>query len=258
MNRRLVLAAVAVGLLATLAGCSMIFGGISDETLDEEADYEDLKDRNATAAIDLEAGGYVFGSAEFRAVYDLDDQEEVSMYRSSFYREQALDISAVRYWYPNGTVRTGSEIDVDQGRSSTDIVVPDGNGTLAMTGEASTRSLRLPATVEGSYNVSLPEGHRTSSILFGDVSPSGYERSIVDDREWLEWEEVDSTLSIRHFLPRDVYVFGGFVGVILVVGGAGAGYLYLLVKRLRKQRRDLGLDVDIDDDSDRRPPPGMG
>ncbi len=257
MNRRFVLATVAVVVLIVLAGCSMVFGGISDEELDQDAEYDDLRDSDADVAMDIE-GGSLLGSGEFRAVYDLNETEELSLYRSNFYRDEALDIHSVRYWYPNGTMLTGSEIEVDQGRSSTDIVVPDGNGTLAFSGDAGSKTFQLPAFVEGSYEITLPEDHRTTNFLFGNVNPGGYDREMVDDgtRERLVWSDVDSTISIRFYHTRDIPLFLGLVGVVTLVGGAGIAYYYRKTKRLKEQREELGLDVDVEDDND-GPPPGM-
>lgn len=255
MNRRLLLGVVAASLLVGLAGCSMIFGGISDEELDREANYSDLTDRDADVVIDIEGAGLI-GGGEFRAVYDLNETDELSLYRSSFYRDEALDIHSVRYWYPNGTEVTGSELYVDQGRSSTEVRVPDGNGTLAFSGSAGSKTFRLPAYVSGSYEVTIPDGHRTSNFLFGDVNPGGYEREVVDDRERLTWEHVDSTIALRYYLARDIPLFIGLVGVVLVLGGGGMAYVYRQVKRLQEQRKEMGLDVDVDDDSG-GPPPGF-
>ncbi|SDQ46938.1 DUF5803 family protein [Natronobacterium texcoconense] len=256
MNRRLVLASIAVVLLIGLAGCTTLFGGISDEELDREADYSDLQESDADVAIEIENGGLI-SSGEFRAVYDLNETEELSLYRSSFYRDEPLDVHSVRYWHPNGTEMTGSELEVDQSRSSTEIRVPDGNGTLAFSGGAGTRTFQLPAYVSGSYDVTLPEGYRTSNFLFGDVNPGGYDREIVDDQERLTWGEVDSTISLRYYLTRDITLFTGLIVVVLVLGGAGIAYYYYQVQRLQEQREELGLDVEMEDDSDDGPPPGL-
>ncbi|APW99679.1 hypothetical protein CHINAEXTREME_18725 [Halobiforma lacisalsi AJ5] len=252
MNRRLLLAVVAVALLVGFAGCSTIFGGISDEELDREVEYDDLRDSDADVAIEIEDAGLIT-NGEFRAVYDLNGTEELSLYRSSFYRDEALDVYGVRYYHPNGTEMTGSELEVDQSRSSTEITVPDGNGTLAFSGSAGSRTFRLPAFVEGSYEVTLPEGYRTSNFLFGDVNPGGYEREIVDDRERLVWDQVDSTISLRFYLTRDITLFTGLIGVVVVLGTLGIGYYYLQVKQLREQREEMGLDVELEDDSDDGP-----
>ncbi len=255
MNRRLLLAAVAVALLATTAGCSAIFGGISEEALDREAEYDDLLEREADVVIDIERGG-LLGGGEFRAVHDLNDTAQLSLYRSTFYSDNALDVEGVRYWYPNGTMLTGSELEVDQSRSSTEIVVPDGNGTLAYTGEASGRTFQLEAFTHGSYEVLVPEGYRTSNFLFGNVNPGGYEREVIDDREQLSWEHNDSAISLRYYLPRDLVLFVGVVGVVAVLGGAGILYYRRQVERLREQREEMGLDVEIEDDDSG--PPGFG
>ncbi|MFP9190418.1 DUF5803 family protein [Natronosalvus vescus] len=255
VNRRLLLATAVVALLMVTAGCSMIFGGISDETLDEEQDYDDLRDREANVTIEVGSGG-IISSGEFRAVYDLNDTEELSLYRSTFYRENALDIRAVRYWYPNGTELTGSEIHVDQGRSSTEVRVPDSNGTLAFTGDAGQRTFYLPAFVDDSYEVILPEGYRTTNYLFGQVSPGGYDREVRDDREHLTWEHTGSSLSIRFYPSRDIPIFIGVLVLVTTLGGLGVAYYYRQVKRLEEQRKEMGIDVEMDDDDRKRPPPG--
>ncbi|AFZ71772.1 DUF5803 family protein [Natronobacterium gregoryi] len=257
MNRRLVLASIAVVLLVGLAGCTAIFGGVPDEELDREAEYDDLRDSDADVAISIDDAGMIT-NGEFRAVYDLNETEELSLYRSSFYRDRALDVHGVRYWYPdNGTELKGSELEVDQSRSSTVVRVPDGNGTVAFSGGSGSRTFQIPAYVDGSYEVTLPEGYRTSNFLFGDVNPGGYEREVVDDQEHLAWETVDSTVALRYYLTRDVPLFAGLVVVVLLLGGAGAGYYYRQVKQLQEQREEMGLDIDIDDDSDDGPPPGL-
>ncbi|ELY44474.1 DUF5803 family protein [Natronorubrum sulfidifaciens] len=256
MNRRLVLAVLAVGLLVGAAGCTALFSGISDEELDREQEYDDLRESDADVAIDIE-GGSIISNGEFRAVYDLEDTEELSLYRSNIYSDRALDIHSVRYWHPNGTEMTGSELDIEQSDTSTDVRVPDGNGTLAFSGDAGRKTFTLPAYMEGSYEVTIPEDHRTSNFLFGSVNPSGYDREIVDSHERLTWEDVDSTISLRYYLDRDIPLFIGLVATVVVIGGAGAAYYYRQVKRLRKQREELGLDVELEDDSDDGPPPGM-
>lgn len=235
----------------------MISGGsISDKKLDREQQYEDLKASDADVAIDIKSKG-VTGGGEFRAVYDLNGTEKLSLYRSGFTRNNPLDIHSVRYWYPNGTEVTGSELHIDQGRSNTEVRVPDGNGTLAFSGEAGSKTFQLPAFLEGSYEVTTPEGHRTSNFLFGSVNPSGYEREIVDNQERLRWEHVDSTISLRYYLTRDITLFAGLVGGVIALGAVGIVYYYRQVKQLREQREELGLNISIDDDSNDGPPPGF-
>jgi hypothetical protein len=256
MNRRLVLAVIAVVALISLAGCTTFFGGVSDEDLDREQEYDDLRDGETDAAIDIEDGGFLSGD-EYRVVYDLNDTESFSMSQSTLYTDRPLDIHSVRYWYPDGTELTGSELDIEQDSSSTDVRVPDGNGTLAFSGDTDSRSFQLPAYVHGSYEVTPPEGYRTSNFLFGSVNPGDYEREIVDDQERLTWEHVDSTISLRYYLERDIPLFVGLVGATIALGGAGVAYYYRKIQKLQEQREEMGLDIDIDDDSDDGPPPGM-
>ncbi|ELZ14657.1 hypothetical protein C478_07000 [Natrinema thermotolerans DSM 11552] len=253
MNRRLLFAMVAVALLTMGAGCSAFSGGISDDQLDQDAEYDDLRDSDADVAIEIE-GGNVISNGEFRAVYDLEDTDELSLYRSSLYQDDPLDISAVRYWYPNGTEVNGSDLEIEQGQSETTVQVPNGNGTLAFSGDAGRKTFQLPAYVDGSYEVTVPENHRTSNFFFGDVSPNGYEREVVDDRERLVWDEVDSPISLRYYLTRDIPLFLGLIGVTALLGGIGIAYYYRQIRRLREQREEFGLDVDTEDESDDGPP----
>ncbi|KMT45858.1 hypothetical protein EL22_26375 [Halostagnicola sp. A56] len=54
-----------MALLATLAGCSAFNGGISDEELDREGDYDDLRESNATARIDVDSGEFHYLIASY-------------------------------------------------------------------------------------------------------------------------------------------------------------------------------------------------
>ena len=252
MNRRLVLATVAVAALLMGAGCAAFSGGISDEQLDREQNYSDVRDSDADVTIALEDGNLLHGG-EYRAVYDLTGTEELSLSRSTIYSEEPLDIRSVHYWYPNGTEVNGSDLDIEQGGSATTIAVPDENGTLAFSGDAGRKTFRLPVYVAGSYEVRLPENHRASNFLFGEISPNGYEREVVDDRVRLTWDELetDRTLSLRYYLTRDIPLFLGLMSVVGLLGTIGIGYYYRQIKRLRAQREEFGID--LDDDSDDGP-----
>ena len=253
MNRRLVFATVAVALLLLGAGCAAFSGGISDEQLDREQNYSDVRDGDADVTIALEDGD-LLNSGEYRTVYDLNGTEELSLSQSTIYSQEPLDIYSVRYWYPNGTEVNGSDLEIEQGGSATTISVPDENGTLAFSGDAGRKTFRQPAYVTGSYEVRLPENHRASNFLFGEVSPNGYEREVVDGQVRFSWDEIeaDRPISLRYYLARDIPLFLGLTGVVVLFGGIGIGYYYRQVKRLREQREEFGLD--LDDDSDDGPP----
>jgi uncharacterized protein HemX len=62
---------------------------------------------------------------------------------------------------------------------------------------------------------------------------------------------------VRYYLQRDLYLFGGLLALMLVVGAGGAGYYYLQIRETVRRREEVGLDVDVEDDRD-DPPPGMG
>ncbi|AGB15896.1 hypothetical protein Halru_1282 [Halovivax ruber XH-70] len=240
-NRRLVLAALAVTALLLVAGCTS--NQIPDEQLDSEYDYSDLRERNATVAIDLEAGG-LLDDGSFAAVYDLEDTDEIDVYRSGLFSDSPLDVESVRFWYANGTVVNGSELAVDRGQSQTTISLPASNGTVAFSGAAGKKSFSLPAFRSGSYNVTLPANQRSSSLILGSVSPGGFERSIHDDTETLQWESVDEPLSLQYYHERDVWIFYGAIALAVVGGGIAAAATYRRLAQLRRQRAEMGIEDD--------------
>jgi hypothetical protein len=89
------------------------------------------------------------------------------------------------------------------------------------------------------------------------VQPPNDDRTVVGDRVHLRWEEVEiSILTVRWYLDRDLWLFGGLAGIAGVVGLAGAAYYYREIVRARRRREEEGIDVDYDDDRE-GPPPGM-
>lgn len=241
MNRRHVLALGGVAVLFLLAGCIGPFssGSISDDTLDAEAEY--AWDSDADVHVQVDVG-------EFRAVYDLDGETAYELSRSTYYRDQPVDIEAVRYQYPNGTELTGSELDIDQGRSTTYIDVPDGNGTLAFSAPAGSKRVEIPALVEGTYTVELPRGHRVNNFFLSDVSPSQSSDEVIDDRQILTWSDNDDDINIQFHLWRDHYLFWGLVVGLTGIAIGGVFYYRRQIRRLADRRREIGLDVHDDDD----------
>lgn len=237
MNSRRVAALAATIALVALTGCIGPFasGGISDDTLDAEADYH--WEAEADAAIEVEVG-------EYRAVYDLDGETTISLTQRSYYQDRALDVEAVRFRYPNGTELTGSELDVSQSRSTTTIEVPDGNGTLAFTAPSGSKHVVVPAIVEGSYEVALPPGHRVGNFFLSNVGPSDDDRAVVDDRHVLTWEENDSDIQIRFYLARDHYLFWGIIFGGLGIAIGGSLYYRRQIRRLAERRRELAEAYD--------------
>lgn len=253
---RLLLGVVAVALLAMGAGCTTLFGSgsISDEQLDEEPpDPYAWNETETDVTIWVEGGQY-------RAVYDLNDTERLELFRRAFRNREAVDVSAVRFRYPNGTVVNGSQLAVDKRGSKTVIEVPDPNGTLAFTAGATSKRFSVPNYMAGSYEVVLPEHRRSNVPLFGDVSPGNYDRRVEDDnRQHIVWDrEVNGGISVRYYLQRDIRLFAGLALVATLIGGTGALYKRQQIRGLQRLREEYGLDVDDDDDLDDGPPPGMG
>lgn len=267
MNRRLLLATLAVLALVVSAGClAYVTGGgeVTDETLDAEPSepYEWGTERDAR--IELSSDN------TFRAVYNVSEGDELRLYRSTRYAtEDPLDLRAFRYQYPNGTVINGSTFrerggEVDRTPDEVWVRFGDGmgDGKVALSGDGSPRRFILPTYVTGSYEVGLPEGYTTDFWLFGHVSPGGYEVEQRDDRQWITWDSVtSSSILVQSYRERDFWIF---VAIAVIATGIGLGGYYHFkgqLQELRQRRMEMGLDVEEeleerkDDDDD--PPPGM-
>lgn len=248
MNRRL-LALVSLVSLVALAGCAGFGSVTSEEGLNEDANYDWDTDADATIRI---TGG------EYEAVYTIENRSTMRLYESTRYGDDnPIPVRAVQFRYPNGTVVGMDEIEVEETRSEVTVHLPAENGQLAVTSDTQSRNFATDTFVDGSYEVILPPGYRVDNFVLANVRPSGYETEVVDDRVHIRWDEMNaSAISVRYYMERDVYLFGGLI-VIASIGAAIAGaYVYRQIQDLKRKREEAGLDVDIEED-DRKPPPGM-
>ena len=261
MNRRLLLAAGCLALLALTSGClGFGTGPVGEETLDSEPAEPYAWEADRTAHITVQE------NTQFRAVMEVNRSTIDLFRRDGFGGSNPLSVEAVRYRYPNGTIITGSELrerggEIRETRDETVIELPPGaaesGGTLAFTSGGTPKRFTLPTYVEGTYEVVLPEDREIDFPVFGQVSPGNHE-TVRDDRGrvrvvWTEPVTAD-TVSVRYYLQRDLFVFAGVLGVILVAGAGGLLYRRRQIERLRQQRTEMGLDVETDDDD----PPGPG
>jgi len=252
-RRRLLVGVGLLALLAALAGCSTILGpGEPDpEKIEQNVSYDWNTSANATINIT---------KSEYTAVYVVDNSSEIELYqRDALGTRHPLDIEGVKFQYPNGTVTNVSAEDVDLQRKRAIVNTPAEDGKLAFRSSRRGKQFGAPTFVEGSYNVSLPPGARVDVPILAQVSPRGHETSIENDRVTVTWDDVESqSISVRWYLARDLLLFGGLFGLMLVLGAFGVVYYVRQIRELEERREDIGLDVDTGDDSDDRgPPPGM-
>ncbi|MGQ4555876.1 DUF5803 family protein [Halobellus sp. GM3] len=267
MNRRLLLATACLALLAVTSGCLGIgTGPIPEDRIDSDpaADYAWETDRTVHVTIQE--------NTQFRTVMSLNGSEPtVELFRrDGFGGTNPLPVQSVRYRYPNGTVLTGSEIrerggEVRQTREETIVELPSGepqNGSaLAFTSEGTPKRFTLPTYADGTYEVVLPPNREVELPVFGQVSPRNYETERDDAGQvhivWAEPVTAD-TVSVRFYLQRDLYIFGGVAALVVAVGIGGLLYYRRQIQRLRQRRLEMGVDVETDDDEfDDGPPPGM-
>ncbi|WP_435064767.1 DUF5803 family protein [Halobaculum sp. EA56] len=268
-RRRLLALAALAGMLA-LSGCTGLLGGgsVSEERLDADPAGGEY-DWNESVESDLDAHIVIHENATFSAVYAIEGGGIELFRRDGLGGTNPLDVRAVRYRYPNGTVITGSELRergaVERTRDVVRIDFPgegdvDGD-RIAFTAGSTPKRFALPTYVTGSYEVVLPPNRRASLPVFGDFSPRP-ESTTVDDRNRLHvrWDDVQTdSVIVQFYLPQDIRIFGGVFALLALVGGGGLLYYRRQIEALREQREELGLDVDTDPDDlgDDGPPPGM-
>lgn len=252
MNRRLLLATAMLALLAASAGCAGGFfgpGEFSDEQLNQDAEY----DWNTSANVTVTVNG-----DNYQTVYNVTNRSTLELHTTEALGEEApVEVSAVKFRYPNETVVNASAMEFEKTDSQTVITLPAKHGQVAYTApNDGIRTFELQTFVDGSYEVVLPEGMRIGNVFLGDVRPNPTATELVDNRVHVRWDEVTTeTIVVQYYLARDLLIFGGLLAVLAVIVTVGLGYLWLQVKELSEKREELGLDVDIrDDDVDDGPP----
>ncbi|UPV74132.1 DUF5803 family protein [Halorussus limi] len=256
MNRRLLLACATLAVLAATAGCTGIFGGdqISEKRL--EGDSNATYDWNTTAEVTLNVTG-----GQYRAIYDFSNRSQLKIFqRESLGEEAPVDVKTVRFRYPNGTVVTLDQSQVQRKDSRTVFTLPSREGKLAYTAPHRGKSFSTPTYVEGSYEVILPSGMRVGTPILSQVRPDADQKHQIGGRVHLSWAEVTAkNVTVRYYLARDLLIFGGIIGAGVVIALLGLAYFRLQIRQLEREREEMGLNVDTDgDEFDQGPPPGMG
>lgn len=229
MKRLLIVAAVA-GLVVS-AGC--LGGGVVDEAaLDESATYE--WDTDVDASVNITGGQY-------QAVLNLENRTNVSVFGpGEFGGEAALPVQAVKYRYPNGTVRNVSVLNVTEEGERTVIEAPTEGGQIAYTAQVRSSDLYLPVAVNGSHAVTLPPGDEVGFPIIGGAKPGGYDVDRSGERITLVWSNPDSNIiSVDYYQERNLYIFGGVLGVAAVIAGAGLLYFRAQLRSLAARRGEM-------------------
>jgi len=259
--RRRVLALCGLALLVFLAGCSFGGGEIPEDELTGEADYDWETDANASFTLQ-DSERFSFASETYAAVIDVGNQSSLGVYQvGTIQGESAIQIEALQFRYPNGTVvnATHGNLTAVQGSDSTELRLPAANGTVGYTSARDGKRWVTPAYVDGEYEVTLPAGGRVGLPLLSRAVPGGYETSVADNRMTVRWDDPDrDQVVVRYYLVQDLYLLGGIAGFAAVVALGGLLYYYRSIRAARQKREDVGLDVEMDDDEfGDDPPPGM-
>lgn len=254
-RRRALLALVAV---VFLAGCGLFGGGeIDEDDLVGEQEYN--WESNATTTIDLDVS-----SSAYAAVVDVEDQSSLEVYRVSTFRgDSSVSIEALQFRFANGTIvdATHQNLTAVEGSDETTINLPADNGSVAFTAPRDGKSYASPVFVDGDYELELPESTRVGVWGLSRTSPSPDESVVEDNQMTLYWEEMErgDTISVRYYLVRDLYLFGGLLAIAISLAVGGFTYYYRQIRRAQAKREEVGLDIDMEDDDldDDGPPPGM-
>ncbi|AKH97661.1 DUF5803 family protein [Halanaeroarchaeum sulfurireducens] len=232
---RRTLAIVGLVGLVFLAGC----GGtaVDDAALNESAEY----DWNTTEAVTI-----TVEHSEYRYVYTLDDDSEVRLaLRDELLGTQPVSISAVKFRYQNGTVANASALSVEEQNKHTVVTFPESAGQFAYTASSPARSLTVPVVTNRSHEVRLPPDMRISLPVFGGANPSGFESANQGERVVLTWSSIESDrIEVDYYQERDLLLFAGLLGVLVLVAGAGVAYYRSRLRRLQEERIAAGFGVD--------------
>lgn len=259
---RRTLAILALVALVVSSGCLSLITGdsVSEERLDEPPEQRYTWDGDTDVHVT------VSDHATYQVVYNVSAAENGRFqlyHRDALGTQTALQIRALRYRYPNGTVINGSQIPdhggtVEAERENLIVEPPRDDGKLAFSGSSTPKRFALPTFVEGSYTVVLPEERRVSVPLFGRISPAADDVSIVHDRVHIVWGEVSTdNVVVQYYIQRDLQIFAVAAGVLSLVALVGLAYYRRQLQALKRKREELGLDVDTEDDDREGPPPGM-
>ncbi len=273
MNRRL-LAALALVVLFGLAGCTTILGGDAGDpaALSEDAEYNYDRDSDAFLTVNRE---------NYTAVYNVSakvtgGEDTIELWRTNALTiENPLELSGLQFRYPDGRLvryvdgeavvvhEDGSReptdtLSVETTRQRTIVELPAEEGQLAFTTPKTGKEIAVQTPVHGSYEVALPPGRDASVPLLSRTRPSNDDRTVVDDRVHLQWDQVEtSVLTVRWYLDRDLWLFGGLSLIAVIAGIAGGLYYYRSIQRAKQRRNEEGLDIDTEGDDGDGPPPGM-
>ncbi|WP_336002564.1 DUF5803 family protein [Halorientalis halophila] len=254
MKRRRALGLVALVALVALSGCSVLGPGEPDaESLGKNVTYDWSSDANASIDVN---------DTRYTVVLRVEDRQHVELYqRDALGTEHPLEIEGLKFRYANGTVRNLTAEDVELTRRRANVTVAEENvtGQIAFASPHNGKSFAMPTFVKGTYEMTLPDRARVDVPILAQVSPGDYETRMTDGRVTIAWDDVETrSLSVRWYLDRDLWLFGGLLAIALLLGGGGAIYYLRQIRALEDRREEVGLDVDTGDDvGDDGPPPGM-
>ncbi|RRJ33138.1 DUF5803 family protein [Halocatena pleomorpha] len=223
--------------------------GLGEQTDSENITYDWNTSTNATLTLQSE---------QYQSVYDLENDKLELYTHGPLGSERTLDVRAVKYRYSNETVVTTDhpDLSVEKSNSRTIVQAPNGDGQIAFVTDKSPKSITTPVFLESdkpSYEIVLPRNMDIAAPIIGTASPGGYETSTEDGRVHIVWDAVSSSsVSVRYYLVRDLYILGAVLGIGLLGGLAGVGYYLFQIRRLKRLRQRMEVDADIDTGNDQQ------
>ncbi|WP_255150519.1 DUF5803 family protein [Halorarius halobius] len=278
------LALVGLALLAATAGCSSVLGPgpVDDAAVSADAEYR--WSASGSAYMEVNRNNY---TATYRVANrttgDLEaDDPTIELYtRDALGTEQPLDLSAVQFHYPNGTLvqfrqqndeavavvaypngttrEAASAMYVNKTRRRTVVHLPaNETGELGVTIPKNGKQVATPTFVRGDYEMVLPEDTDISVPLLAQVRPPRSGAETIENRVHVYWTDVTApSLAVRYYLERDLLLFGSLVAGLSLTAIVGGIYYLRQIRETRRRREEVGLDIDIEDDDRDGPPPGM-
>ncbi|WP_330630281.1 DUF5803 family protein [Halocatena halophila] len=241
------LALVIVALLAVSAGC-LSLANAGDEGDGVAQLFGDEKQSNVTYDWETDTDATItIGADTYRSVYKLDTTTIELYYRGEIDRRQPVSVEAVRYRYSNGTVIDDHpKLTTESNDDVTTITVPEANGTVAFQARSHRKEFIAPVYLgreKPSYEVILPPDTDVSIPVVSSVHPQGATTTTENGRVHIRWDEVTTnSIAIKWYLTRDLYIFAGILGAVIVVGSIGMAYYVITLRKLREQREQMEVE----------------
>ncbi|MDY6780696.1 MAG: DUF5803 family protein [Halobacteria archaeon] len=184
---------------------------------------------------------YHIGTEFDTSVVEVNNTSEIELWRrSSLGGNRPLEISNVKFRYPNNSIVNVSSDSVEYASDRTVLKLPGPEGEVAYATRGGNGFFSRPVPLTGSVRVRLPQGTDARNIVLGDISPSGYE-VVSESPLVLRWDEVEqrTQVKIRYYSKGDPMLLVYLLAVLLIAAVIVLLYYRRVFSNLREEKSEL-------------------